>query len=113
MRLIGYIEGVEVTFDFYPPNTFRAVFPRQLDGTYIVELHAIDDAGNETVYTNLFVLIDFQSMIFRVLGTDFGVTNNSDNYLFHVSEPNMEYKQMAQVYRADIVDNYGHRLVIR
>lgn len=93
MRLIGYVDGVEVKFDFYPPNNFKAEIPKQIpkqiDGTYILELHAIDDAGNETSFSNIFILIDFIKMVFKVLegfhavegNKNYGFTELSEEYI--------------------------------
>jgi hypothetical protein len=76
MRLIGYIDGVEITFDFYPPNTFKAEIPKRLDGTYIVQLRAIDSAGNESNYSNVFIRIDFEKLNIQVLPLNFEYKNN-------------------------------------
>lgn len=89
MRLIGYVDGVEVKFYFYPPNNFKAEIPKQIDGTYILELHAIDDAGNETSFSNIFILIDFSKMVFKVLegfhavegNKNYGFTELSEEYI--------------------------------
>lgn len=81
MKLIGYIDGIEVKFDFYPPNKFKADIPKKKDGTYIIQLIATDDAGNESSLSNIFVYINFSKMIFKVL-EGFKFVEGNENYGF-------------------------------
>jgi hypothetical protein len=74
MRLVGLVEGVEVSFYLTAPNTFTATVPKQLDGTYIIELHLFDDAGNQTNYANVFIKIDFSKMEIQVLPKSYQYT---------------------------------------
>ena len=67
MKLVGYLDGIEVKFDFYPPNQFKAEIPKKSNGTYIVEFKVIDDAGNETNYSNILIAINFNKMSFEIL----------------------------------------------
>lgn len=70
MKLKGYIDGKEVSFDFFPPNEFKASIPRNLTGIYIVELHAISDSGLETMYTSISVLIDYENMSIKIIDSN-------------------------------------------
>lgn len=80
MRLIGYAEGIEVLFDFYPPNTFKAEIPKKLNGIYVLELHAIDEAGNQNNYTNMVITIDFNQLAFKILKQDFLSNENKNDF---------------------------------
>lgn len=73
IRLIGVVNGAEVAFTFSPPNTFTATIPAILKGKYYVHLKAIDDAGNETNYMNLHVMINFDTMSFKILDNTYNV----------------------------------------
>lgn len=83
IRLLGVVNGVEVSFDFYPPKTFKATIPANLKGMYYLFLKAVDDAGNETNYINLHVLVDFDSLSFKILDKNynFNVEDRDDNHL--------------------------------
>lgn len=83
IRLLGVVNGVEVSFTFHPPNTFTAEIPANLSGKYYVNLKAVDEAGNETNYMNLHVLIDFDSLSFKILNNtyNFSVESREDNHL--------------------------------
>jgi len=87
MKLIGYIDGVEIRFDFYPPNTFKATIPKKLSGKYIVQLKVIDEAGNEENKADMYVYIDFQNMSFREVGSTY-VNKIKDNNLSYIEIKN-------------------------
>lgn len=82
MILVGQVGGVEIKFDFTPPNTFKAEIPKQLNGTYIVQLQAIDDAGNITGYSNIFIKIDFSSMRVKIFDNNYRHLDESKNFTF-------------------------------
>jgi len=79
MKLIGYIDGVEVLFDFHPPNQFKAEIPKQLDGSYIVELYALDLAGNKSsLYSSIFIRIDYNNLKMEVLPSNYNFINGEE-----------------------------------
>lgn len=80
MKLIGYADGIEVKFDFYPPNNFKAEIPKNMSGIYNIELHAIDDAGNQTNMCNMAILIDFDKLQFKVLDSDILYKTESEEF---------------------------------
>lgn len=71
MILIGYVDGQEIRFDFHPPSQFTATLPAKKSGTCIVELHAIDDAGNVSAYCDTVIMIDFDHLSVRVVKPEF------------------------------------------
>lgn len=80
MKLVGIIDGEEVTFDYFPPNQFKAYIPKKLNGTYNIHLRCIDDAGNEEGLSGVYIYIDFQKMDFKVLEKVYKDEVNSKNY---------------------------------
>lgn len=99
MKLLGYVDGVEVKFDFYPPNLFKAEIPKQLDGTYIIQLQAVDDAGNITGYSNIFVKIDFTSLKVQILPKNFDYIKNGEGF---------GYKKVVFEHTKQINDAYSN-----
>lgn len=96
MKLIGYVDGIEVNFDFYPPNTFKAIIPKKLDGKYILELQAEDDAGNIDCSTGMYIYIDFQHMKIKVL---------SSKYQFKKDANNLRYKKIDNIFSSKELDS--------
>lgn len=96
MRLAGYVDGIEIAFDFYPPNTYKAIIPKKLNGRYIVQLKAVDEAGNETNLSENYMYIDFQQMIFKIL---------DDKFKFNVDDNNLAYMEVKNIYNSREVYN--------
>lgn len=96
MKLVGYVDGIEISFNFCTPNIYKAVIPKKLNGKYIVQLKVIDDAGNETNSAGNYMYIDFQQMIFKVLG---------DNFKFNIDNNNLGYVEVNNIYNSREVYN--------
>ncbi|WP_146005379.1 PF13754 domain-containing protein [Haloimpatiens massiliensis] len=94
MRLIGYLDGVEISFDFYPPNVFKATIPKSVKGTYIVQLKAIDNAGNETNQADIYMFIDFQKMIFRKLDSKYICKHENSEFVCVKLKNNYYYREL-------------------
>lgn len=52
-RVFGKIDGIETVFEFSHGNTFKAAVPFDLDGEYVVEIIAEDEAGNRSFVTKM------------------------------------------------------------
>lgn len=96
LKLIGYVDGIEISFDFYPPNIFKGIIPKKLNGRYIVQLKAIDEAGNETNTAEVYVYIDFKKMIFKVL---------DENYKFNIDNNGLGYIEVKDTYNINIIED--------
>jgi hypothetical protein len=94
MKLIGYLDGIEVRFDFYSPNIFKAEIPKKMSGMYIIELHAVDEAGNQTNLCNTVVLIDFDKLTFKILDKNFIEKVENKNYGFKELHQEYTYKEL-------------------
>ncbi|KZL93568.1 PF13754 domain-containing protein [Clostridium magnum] len=95
MKLVGYINGIEVRFDFYPPNQFKAEIPKRMSGIYLLELHAIDDAGNQSNMCDMAVLIDFDKLTFKVLDSEFIHETNNEEFGYKELQPEFLYKELV------------------
>lgn len=94
MTLTGKIEGQPVTFTLISQEgrtaRFRAEVPSTLDGEYVVELTATDDAGNVAFVCKYIVMIDMSSLCVHLVplpdywlepvGIDYDIFLASDDY---------------------------------
>lgn len=71
MNLTGKIEGQPVTFTLIRQEgrtaVFQAAVPATLDGEYVVELTAMDDAGNVAFVCKYIVTIDMSGLCVHVV----------------------------------------------
>ncbi|WP_461206935.1 Ig-like domain-containing protein [Clostridium sp. DL1XJH146] len=113
MRMVGYVNGIEVSFDFIPPNTFKAEIQKKISGQYIIQLKAIDSAGNETNYSDLFVRIDFQKMEVKILDENFRFNKNGVNFGFSILSKDTNTKEIECIYTNEkIVSKYNYRELV-
>ena len=71
MKLIGRYLDREIIFDFIAEENGRYLFRTQIppveSGEVVLELFAIDDAGNVGTHRQALILIDFKSLSINVL----------------------------------------------
>lgn len=113
MKLLGYIDGIEVKFDFYLPNKWKATIPKKITGKYILQLKAVDEAGNETNFSDLFICIDFQNMKVQILGKKYDFREKCEEYLCIKLDGTQEIANISNNYiYNEIKPEFAHRLVI-
>ena len=95
MKLIGYVDGVELSFEFSPPDTFKAIIPKQLDGTYIVQLFAHDNAGNIDTFANTFVIINFDELSYEILESNINSKEQIEEFFAKEIEDKFEMKELV------------------
>lgn len=109
MRLIGKVNGVDIILNLLSDNVYSTIIPRHITGVYIVELHLINDNGFIDTYSNIFVRIDFQNMIIRILNTDFtwiegkistyGYKETKTSFYWNDTSDYCEYMEIQQEYK--------------
>lgn len=62
VRLEGKVQGNDVIFNRIYGDDWEAVIPPSLNGAYIVELKAYDDAGNMAYTARYILIIDLTSI---------------------------------------------------
>ncbi len=67
VRVIGTIDGVEVTFDRAQGDVWQVPVPLDDDGEYVVEIIAEDDAGNRSYLTKLLFAVNAAQLCVHVV----------------------------------------------
>ena len=93
MHLTGTVDGIEISFDFIPPNTFRGVVPKKLNGRYIISLQLADEAGNKTSNSDIYMYLDFQKMKFKILDK-YKIVENGVNMGYMECTPQYSYREV-------------------
>lgn len=66
VRLEGRVQGKEVIFNRVVGDVWETIIPPSLNGVYIVELTAYDDAGN-MAYTSRYILtVDMSALCVKL-----------------------------------------------
>lgn len=62
VRLIGDVNGQNVIFQKGIGDIWQAQVPSSLDGTYVIEMTAYDEAGNEAYWARYIMTVDIDSL---------------------------------------------------
>lgn len=113
MKLIGKIGGVEVKFDFYPPNIFKGVIPKQLDGQYIFQLNVFDEAGNTTGGAYKYMYIDFNSLHCHILSENFKFSKRDEGKTYIKVDDLYDTREIEEAYSfSEIKSNYDYKELV-
>lgn len=66
VKLIGSINGDSVVFQRFDGDVWEATIPKNLNGQYIIELYAYDEAGNIGYATKYIMTIDLKSLCIKL-----------------------------------------------
>ena len=66
-----------------PQMFIRLKIPKKSNGIYIVQLRAIDEAGNEISTVDTFIYLDYQKLEFKVIDSVL-VADIMDESLYHI-----------------------------
>lgn len=66
VKLQGIIDGQSVIFERDKGDWWKAAIPRNLNGVYIVELTAIDAAGNMAYCAKYIITIDLSALCVHI-----------------------------------------------
>lgn len=81
MTLTGSLNGAEICFTFDPQmQRFYTNVPKNASGTYVLELHLRDDAGNASNQCAAIVCIDFDALTVRVMSLDLDTMPQHEDY---------------------------------
>lgn len=62
IKLTGTVDGEQVMFERKSRDTWICTVPATLSGTYVIDLTAIDEAGNVAYYAKFIVAIDITAL---------------------------------------------------
>lgn len=73
VKVSGKIDGKEVIFERDEGDRWNATVPYDLDGMYVVELTAENDAGNIAYCTKMLLIVDPATLCVRLVPLDYMV----------------------------------------
>lgn len=62
VKLTGNVNGSAIIFERVQGDEWKATVPASLNGVYIVELLAVDEAGNEAYWAKYILTIDLAAL---------------------------------------------------
>ena len=86
VKVSGKIDGKEVIFERAEGDRWNVTVPYDLDGMYVVELTAENDAGNIAYCTKILLIVDPEDYKVIVIPEDYAVEAVPDQYQV-IAEP--------------------------
>ena len=83
-RLVGQVNGQEVTFNKVGGDIWEVIVPGSLDGIYIVQMTAYDDAGNVSSMADYLLLYDPKNICIRLEPCPYELSVDTDPYHFEL-----------------------------
>lgn len=111
-KVIGKVDGQEVVYERSDGDKWTVTVPCDLDGMYVIEVTAYDEAGNIAYCTKMLLIVDPETLCVRLQPYDYMVDIIQDGYgvslipdQYRVDTLTDEYKVTAQCeeYRLEVV----------
>lgn len=80
VKVSGKIDGKEVIFERAEGDRWNVTVPYDLDGMYVVELTAENDAGNIAYCTKMLLIVDPATLCVRLVPLDYMVEVVPEDY---------------------------------
>ena len=87
-KVIGKVDGQEVVFERSEGDKWTVTVPYDLDGMYVIEVTAYNDAGNVTYCTKMLLIVDPATLCVCLVPYEYTVEVVPDDYIIDVVYPN-------------------------
>lgn len=87
VKVTGKVDGQEVIFEYSEGDRWNITVPYELDGMYVVEVTAEDDAGNIAFCTKMLLIVDPATLCVQLIPYDYMVEVIPDEYCVDVVHP--------------------------
>ena len=99
VKVSGKINGKEVIFERAEGDRWNVTVPYDLDGMYVVELTAENDAGNIAYCTKMLLIVDPATLCVRLVPLDYMVEVVSEEYETHIIPEDYLVEVMEEQYQ--------------
>lgn len=79
-KVIGKVDGQEVIYERSEGDLWKVTVPLDLDGMYVIEVSAYDEAGNISFCTKMLLIADPATLCAKLIPLDYTVEVVSKEY---------------------------------
>ena len=87
-KVIGKVDGSEVIYEKGEGDKWTVTVPSDLDGMYVVEVTAYDEAGNSAYCTKMLLIVVPATLCVSLVPYEYIVEVVQDDYMIDVVYPN-------------------------
>ena len=87
-KVIGKVDEQEVIYERSEGDLWKVTVPLDLDGMYVIEVSAYDEAGNSAYCTKMLLIVDPATLCVSLVPYEYIVEVVQDDYMIDVVYPN-------------------------
>ena len=99
VKVSGKVDGQDVIFERSEGNQWNITVPYDLDGMYVIEVTAENDAGNVAYCTKMLLIVDPATLCVRLVPLDYMVEVVSEEYETHIIPEDYLVEVMEEQYQ--------------
>lgn len=113
VKMVGQADGAEIIFRLNDERDWIATIPKDLDGEYVVEIKAYDEAGNQAYASSMLFIVDPATLEVQVIPINYAYKtlehedfNNKtviSEFVYHEVRNSFEFKEQPQNFAAKVV----------
>ena len=99
VKVSGKVDGQDVIFERSEGNQWNITVPYDLDGMYVIEVTAENDAGNVAYCTKVLLIVDPATLCVKLVPLDYMVEVVPEEYETHIIPEDYLVEVMEEQYQ--------------
>lgn len=99
VKVSGKVDGQDVIFERSEGNKWNITVPYDLDGMYVIEVTAENDAGNVAYCTKMLLIVDPATLCVKLVPLDYMVEVVPEEYETHIIPEDYLVEVMEEQYQ--------------
>ena len=99
VKVSGKVDGQDVIFERSEGNQWNITVPYDLDGMYVIEVTAENDAGNVAYCTKMLLIVDPATLCVKLVPLDYMVEVVPEEYEMHIIPEDYLMEVMEEQYQ--------------
>lgn len=99
VKVSGKVDGQDVIFERSEGNQWNITIPYDLDGMYVIEVTAENDAGNVAYCTKMLLIVDPATLCVKLVPLDYMVEVVPEEYETHIIPEDYLVEVMEEQYQ--------------
>lgn len=99
VKVSGKVDGQDVIFERSEGNQWNITVPYDLDGMYVIEVTAENDAGNVAYCTKMLLIVDPATLCVKLVPLDYMVEVVPEEYETHIIPEDYLVEVMEEQYQ--------------
>lgn len=99
VKVSGKVDGQDVIFERSEGNQWNITVPYDLDGMYVIEVTAENDAGNVAYCTKMLLIVDPATLCVKLVPLDYMIEVVPEEYETHIIPEDYLVEVMEEQYQ--------------